>query len=75
LSTEPDGSASDSLDPSAAPGWMKPLLDHVSDVPHAYRRRVPADVLAAITAANTTATLAGARRDAAVLVLFSGPQD
>jgi 8-oxo-dGTP pyrophosphatase MutT (NUDIX family) len=35
---------------------------------------VPPDVLAAITAANTTATRTGARRDAAVLVLFSGPQ-
>jgi 8-oxo-dGTP pyrophosphatase MutT (NUDIX family) len=54
---------------------MKPLLDHVGDVPQAYRRRVPADVLAAITAANTSATGTGARRDAAVLVLFSGPQD
>jgi 8-oxo-dGTP pyrophosphatase MutT (NUDIX family) len=36
---------------------------------------VPADVLAAITAANTTATMTGAKRDAAVLVLFSGPFD
>jgi 8-oxo-dGTP pyrophosphatase MutT (NUDIX family) len=75
LSTEPDGGASDLLDPSAAPAWMKPLLGHVGDVPQAYRRRVPADVLAAITAANTTATLTGAKRDAAVLVLFSGPRD
>jgi 8-oxo-dGTP pyrophosphatase MutT (NUDIX family) len=54
---------------------MKPLLGHVGDVPQAYRHRVPADVLAAITAANTTATLTGAKRDAAVLVLFSGPRD
>jgi 8-oxo-dGTP pyrophosphatase MutT (NUDIX family) len=75
LSTEPDGGASDLLDPSAAPAWMKPLLGHVGDVPQAYRHRVPADVLAAITAANTTATLTGAKRDAAVLVLFSGPRD
>ncbi|MCW2511514.1 MAG: ADP-ribose pyrophosphatase [Mycobacterium sp.] len=44
-------------------------------MPRAYRRRVPPDVLAAITAANTTATLTGAKRDAAVLVLFSGPHD
>jgi 8-oxo-dGTP pyrophosphatase MutT (NUDIX family) len=54
---------------------MKPLIDHVSDVPRAYQRRVPPDVLAAITAANATATLTGAKRDAAVLVLLSGPQD
>jgi 8-oxo-dGTP pyrophosphatase MutT (NUDIX family) len=54
---------------------MKPLVDNVARVPRAYRGRLPADVLAAITAANATATLTGAKRDAAVLVLFSGPQD
>ncbi|MBJ7339518.1 MAG: CoA pyrophosphatase [Mycolicibacterium sp.] len=32
-------------------------------------------MLAAISAADTTATLTGAKRDAAVLVLFSGPFD
>jgi 8-oxo-dGTP pyrophosphatase MutT (NUDIX family) len=54
---------------------MKPLVDNVGQVPRAYRGRLPADVLAVITAANATATLTGAKRDAAVLVLFSGPQD
>jgi 8-oxo-dGTP pyrophosphatase MutT (NUDIX family) len=75
LSTEADGEQRASLDPAAAPTWLKPLVDRVHDVPSAYRRRVPADVLAAITAANATATLTGAKRDAAVLVLFSGPRD
>jgi 8-oxo-dGTP pyrophosphatase MutT (NUDIX family) len=63
------------LDPDAAPGWLKPLVDHVAHVPAAFRRRLPADVLAMVAAANTTAALAGAARDAAVLVLFSGPAD
>jgi 8-oxo-dGTP pyrophosphatase MutT (NUDIX family) len=63
------------LSPDAAPTWLKPLIDNVGDVPGAYRNRVPADVLAAITAANAAATLTNKKRDAAVLVLFSGPQD
>jgi 8-oxo-dGTP pyrophosphatase MutT (NUDIX family) len=75
LISDGDGGAPAPLDPAAAPSWLKPLLENVGDVPRAYRRRVPPDVLAAITAANTTATLTGAKRDAAVLVLFSGPHD
>ncbi len=63
------------LAPDAAPGWLKNLVDNVGEVPGAYRRRVPADVLAAFTTANATATLTGAKRDAAVLVLFSGPTE
>jgi 8-oxo-dGTP pyrophosphatase MutT (NUDIX family) len=63
------------LRPDAAPGWLTPLVDNVAGVPSAYRSRVPADVLASITAANAAATLTGAKRDAAVLVLFSGPPD
>jgi 8-oxo-dGTP pyrophosphatase MutT (NUDIX family) len=54
---------------------MRPLLDNVDKVPDAYRRRVPAEVLAAITEATDSATAAGGKRDAAVLVLFSGPPD
>jgi 8-oxo-dGTP pyrophosphatase MutT (NUDIX family) len=61
------------LDPDAAPPWLKRLVDNVDHVPRAYRRRVPADVLAMVTAANAKAALTGAKRDAAVLVLFSGP--
>lgn len=63
------------VDPQAAPPWLTPLVDNVATLPQAYRRRVPASVLAAITAASATATLTGAKRDAAVLVLFSGAPD
>ena len=70
-----DGAPHGALDAAAAPSWLKPLLENAADVPSAYRSRVPADVLAAITAANASATLTGAKRDAAVLVLFSGPFD
>jgi 8-oxo-dGTP pyrophosphatase MutT (NUDIX family) len=57
------------LDPAAAPTWLKPLVDNVDRVPAAYRSRVPAELLAAVTAAK----VGGTKRDAAVLVLFSGP--
>lgn len=60
------------LRPDAAPAWLQPLVDDSGRVLAAYRRRVPPDVLAALTAAKATATVAGTRRDAAVLVLFSG---
>jgi 8-oxo-dGTP pyrophosphatase MutT (NUDIX family) len=60
--------------PEAGPAWLAPLLNNVDGVRGAYRRRVPPDVLASITAANDAATSAGSRRDAAVLVLFSGPE-
>lgn len=62
------------LTPAAAPPWLTPLIERPDAVKSAYRRRMPADVLAALAAANATAAVAGARRDAAVLVLFSGPQ-
>jgi 8-oxo-dGTP pyrophosphatase MutT (NUDIX family) len=62
------------LRPDAAPAWLKPLVDNVGCVPKAYRRRLPADVLAMVTAANAKAALRGNGRDAAVLVLFSGPE-
>jgi 8-oxo-dGTP pyrophosphatase MutT (NUDIX family) len=63
------------LTPDAAPSWLKPLVDNAHAVKRAYRRRVPAELLAMVTAANAKAALTGAGRDAAVLVLFSGPQD
>ena len=63
------------LAPEAGPAWLQPLVDNVDGVRGAYRRRVPADVLAGIGAANAAASALGARRDAAVLVLFSGAQD
>ncbi|MGZ8801960.1 MAG: NUDIX hydrolase [Mycobacterium sp.] len=67
--------SSGDLTPAAAPPWLTPLVERPDAVRSAYRRRVPAEVLAALTAANATAALTGARRDAAVLVLFSGPRD
>jgi 8-oxo-dGTP pyrophosphatase MutT (NUDIX family) len=63
------------LAPDAAPPWLKPLVDNAKDIKGAYRRRVAPEVLAMLTAANAKATVTGERRDAAVLVLFSGPQD
>jgi 8-oxo-dGTP pyrophosphatase MutT (NUDIX family) len=75
------------LTPERGPVWLRPLVDNVGQVPDAYRRRLPADVLAAVTAAkmpaNAPASDQGSgsaaenpqrnERDAAVLVLFSGP--
>ncbi|MEU0498509.1 CoA pyrophosphatase [Mycobacterium sp. NPDC006124] len=75
MTSNGDGGPTAALDTAAAPSWLEPLLDNVADVPRAYRERVPADVLAAITVANAAATMTGAKRDAAVLVLFSGPFD
>lgn len=72
MSAEHDG---DPLTPDAAPAWLKGLVDNVRDIPDAYTRRVPPDVRAAFEVASTAATVTGTRRDAAVLVLFSGPRD
>jgi 8-oxo-dGTP pyrophosphatase MutT (NUDIX family) len=69
------GSGVGKLAPDAAPSWLKPLVDNSHDVKRAYRRRVPPEVLAMVTAANTKAAITGEKRDAAVLVLFSGPTD
>ena len=67
------------LTPGAAPPWLKPLVDNAHNVKRAYRRRVPLELLAMVTAASKTAeakaALTGGSRDAAVLVLFSGPHD
>jgi 8-oxo-dGTP pyrophosphatase MutT (NUDIX family) len=59
------------LTPELGPPWLRPLVDNVGQVPEAYRRRLPADVLALVTAAGTAASHRDGR-DAAVLVLFSG---
>jgi 8-oxo-dGTP pyrophosphatase MutT (NUDIX family) len=69
------GSEAGQLNPDAAPSWLKPLTDNCDHVKRAYRRRVPAEVLALVTAANAKAAITGEKRDAAVLVLFSGPPD
>lgn len=58
------------LRPQDRPPWLAPLVDNVHRVPDAYRRRVPPAVLSAITGAPSAVP---GTRDAAVLVLFSGP--
>jgi len=60
------------LAPELGPPWLQPLVDNVGEIPDAYRRRLPADVLAMVTASKAAAGNGG--REAAVLVLFSGPQ-
>ena len=62
------------LAPDAAPAWLTPLVGNAGQVKQAYRRRVPAALLAMVTAANAKTAVTGAGRDAAVLVLFSGPR-
>ena len=61
------------LTPAARPPWLAPLIDNVDRVPDAYRRRVPPELLSALAGAGGAATAARTARDAAVLVLFSGP--
>src|SRR5271167_164764 len=62
------------LAPDVCPSWLRPLVDNVGQIPDAYRRRLPADVLAMVTAAKAEASLHRDEREAAVLVLFSGPE-
>jgi 8-oxo-dGTP pyrophosphatase MutT (NUDIX family) len=64
----------DPLTPDVGPSWLRPLVDNVDQIPDAFRRRLPADVLAMVTAAKASATVRSDGRDAAVLVLFSGPE-
>ncbi len=74
-------SAAFSLTPDLGPSWLRPLVDNIGEIPDAYRRRLPADVLAMVTAARAASSVAqslgglgGSGREAAVLVLFSGPK-
>lgn len=62
------------LVPDACPSWLRPLMDNVDQIPDAYRRRLPPDVLAMVTAARAAASAQHDEREAAVLVLFSGPE-
>jgi 8-oxo-dGTP pyrophosphatase MutT (NUDIX family) len=67
----------DPLTPDVCPSWLRPLVDNVGQIPEAYRHRLPAGVLAMVTAAraaSSMASLLGDGREAAVLVLFSGPE-
>ncbi|ORW04044.1 NUDIX hydrolase [Mycobacterium kyorinense] len=67
-------SAAVPLTPELGPSWLRPLVDNVDHVPAAFRRRLPPDVLAMVTAAKAAASVRRNGRDAAVLVLFSGPE-
>lgn len=58
------------LNPDVRPPWLAPLVENVDRVPHAYRRKVPPALLAAV---SSTGNAGRPSRDAAVLVLFSGP--
>ena len=69
----PSPSAAVPLTSTRPPDWLAPLVDNLDQMAEVYRRRVPPEVLAALTGARTSAETAGATRDAAVLVLFSGP--
>lgn len=65
------------LTPDLGPSWLRPLVDNLGQIPDAFRRRLPADVLAMVTVAGAVSSaesLRGGGRDAAVLVLFSGPE-
>ncbi|HEY2501585.1 MAG TPA: CoA pyrophosphatase, partial [Mycobacterium sp.] len=65
------------LRPDTCPPWLRPLVDNVGQIPEAYRHRLPAGVLAMVTAAKAASSMASLRgdgREAAVLVLFSGPE-
>jgi 8-oxo-dGTP pyrophosphatase MutT (NUDIX family) len=62
-------SAAVRLTSDVCPPWLRPLIDNIDQIPEAYRRRLPADVLAMVTASPRSD-----EREAAVLVLFSGPE-
>ena len=65
------------LTPDVCPSWLRPLVDNIDEIPDAYRRRLPPDVLAMVTGAWAEAANRSSRRvdrEAAVLVLFSGPE-
>lgn len=61
-------SPAEELRPEARPAWLAPLVDNLHRVPEAYRRRFPPEALAVLAGQGARAT-----RDAAVLVLMSGP--
>jgi 8-oxo-dGTP pyrophosphatase MutT (NUDIX family) len=61
------------FEPEVGPLWLRPLLDNLERVPDTYRNRLPRELVVALAGAGALATATGSRRDAAVLVLFSGP--
>src|SRR5258705_11759076 len=70
-------SAAVALTPDVGPSWLRPLVDNVGEIPDAFRRRLPADVLAMVTpakAASSIASIGGDSREGAVLGLFSASE-
>ncbi len=63
-------STAEPLRPQLRPPWLAPLVDNLDRVPGVFRRRLPAEVLAALSGVGAPSS-----RDAAVLVLFSGPPE
>ena len=62
------------LTPEPVPPWLAPLIDNVGRATDVYRGRLPRELLAALKAAGQVANVTRRGRDAAVLVLFSGPE-
>lgn len=64
------------LSPDVGPSWLRPLIDNIARVPDVFPGRLPADVLATLTVAESPDVdrAGNDERDAAVLVLFSGPE-
>ncbi|HTM84747.1 MAG TPA: CoA pyrophosphatase [Mycobacterium sp.] len=60
--------------PEVGPRWLKPLVDNLDQLSAAFRDRLPSDAVALLAAEDAKAGTAGSRRDAAVLVLLSGPE-
>ena len=54
------------LAPDVCPSWLRPLVDNVDRIPDAYRRRLPADVLAMLTAAKAKASRHRDEREAGI---------
>ena len=59
------------LAPDVCPSWLRPLVDNIGQIPEAYRRRLPPDVLAMVTAARDDG-IAEPRGRSSGVVLGSG---
>ena len=64
-------SAAVPLTPHVGPPWLRPLVDNIGQIPEAYRRRLPADVLAMVTAARAVSSVRRNSREAAVSTTMS----
>ena len=60
---------SDLLTPELCPSWLRPLVDNIAEIPDTYQRRLPADVLAMVTASKKLTRQQRPRRGGAGAVL------